>query len=163
MATNNLKEKMAQLVSKEPSKWVEEAKWRSENRTWLKRSQAIAIRILARIDELNITQKELAESMIVSPQQVNKIVKGKENLTLDTISKFEKALGIKLIEIPDTIVCYNYDDVPEETISFKSISALESDISSPINYPDIQENKPSSINMVYDSEKNKYSYTKEAA
>ena len=33
----------------------------------------------------------------VSPQYVNKIVKGKENLTLDTISKLEQALGIKLI------------------------------------------------------------------
>ena len=32
----------------------------------------------------------------VSPQYVNKIVKGKENLTLDTISKLEQALEINL-------------------------------------------------------------------
>jgi transcriptional regulator with XRE-family HTH domain len=44
------------------------------------------------------SQKQLAENMKVSAQQINKIVKGKENLTLETISKLENALGIVLIE-----------------------------------------------------------------
>jgi len=38
--------------------------------------------------------------MGVTPQYINKIVKGKENLTLETIAKIEKALGITLIEVP---------------------------------------------------------------
>jgi ribosome-binding protein aMBF1 (putative translation factor) len=36
--------------------------------------------------------------MKVSPQQINKIVKGQENLTLETISKLEIALNIQLID-----------------------------------------------------------------
>lgn len=37
--------------------------------------------------------------MGVSPQQISKIVKGNENLTLETIVKLEKCLGAKLIEV----------------------------------------------------------------
>ena len=44
-------------------------------------------------------QKTLAELLGVSAQQVSKILKGKENLTLDTISKLEKVLGISIIEV----------------------------------------------------------------
>ncbi|PLX14061.1 MAG: hypothetical protein C0594_00540 [Marinilabiliales bacterium] len=47
-----------------------------------------------------MTQRRLAEEMGVSPQYINKVVKGKENLTLETISKIESVLGITLIEIP---------------------------------------------------------------
>jgi plasmid maintenance system antidote protein VapI len=39
--------------------------------------------------------------MNVSAQQINKIVKGKQNLTFETIGKLEDALGISLIEIID--------------------------------------------------------------
>jgi transcriptional regulator with XRE-family HTH domain len=46
-----------------------------------------------------MSQKELAERIGVSPQQVSKIVKGNENLTLETISKLEAALGVPLIEV----------------------------------------------------------------
>jgi hypothetical protein len=35
-----------------------------------------------------------------SPQYVNKLLKGSENLTLETICKMEKVLQIKLIETP---------------------------------------------------------------
>jgi plasmid maintenance system antidote protein VapI len=52
------------------------------------------------LDVKDMQQKELAEAMDVSPQQVSKIVKGKQNLKLETISKLEAALGIKLFEIP---------------------------------------------------------------
>ena len=48
------------------------------------------------------SQKDLADMMGVSPQQVNKMVRGSENLTLETISKVEKALGIQLMEISET-------------------------------------------------------------
>ena len=41
MAVENLKEKLAAIVSKEPSKWMQEAQWRSDNIAWLKKSQAI--------------------------------------------------------------------------------------------------------------------------
>jgi len=51
------------------------------------------------LKELNWTQAKLADEMKVSPQYVNKIVKGRENLTLETIALLETALGISLITV----------------------------------------------------------------
>ena len=95
-----MKSKFEALVSREPAKWQADAKWRAENKDWLKNSQSIAIRVNAALREKQISQKSLADTMGVSPQQVNKIVKGRENLTLQTISKLEKALGLTLMSIP---------------------------------------------------------------
>jgi DNA-binding Xre family transcriptional regulator len=80
--------------------WLEDAKWRHANADWLDLSAAIAIKILRFLREHKITQKELADRLGFSPQHLSKIVKGSENLTLETICKIQKALGIPLIEVP---------------------------------------------------------------
>lgn len=49
-------------------------------------------------ENAKLSQKQLAERMDVSPQQISKIVKGQENLTLETISNLEIALGIQIID-----------------------------------------------------------------
>jgi transcriptional regulator with XRE-family HTH domain len=54
--------------------------------------------VLKALEEQNLTQKDLAEKMQVSPQQISKIVKGHENLTLETIANLEIALDIKIID-----------------------------------------------------------------
>ena len=99
MAIENLKEKLAQIVDKSQSSWADDFKWREANKSWLKRSQSIAIKVLKVLRDRNKTQAWLANEMSISPQQVNKIVKGRENLTLETIAKIEVALAIQLIEI----------------------------------------------------------------
>jgi transcriptional regulator with XRE-family HTH domain len=43
-----------------------------------------------------MTQKDLAERMNVSPQYISKIVKGAENLSLETITALEEALSVDL-------------------------------------------------------------------
>ncbi len=48
-----------------------------------------------------MTKKKLAEKMGVTPKYISKVVKGKENLTLETISKIEGVLGIRLVEVPN--------------------------------------------------------------
>ena len=95
---NNLKEKLSTLVSDQSSDWKAKAKYRRDNREWLKKSAAIAIRVLNALKAQNLSQKELAERMNISPQQISKIVKGQENLTLETISNLEKALGIQIMD-----------------------------------------------------------------
>jgi ribosome-binding protein aMBF1 (putative translation factor) len=95
---NNLKEKLSTLVSDRPSDWKAKARYRRDNREWLKKSAAIAVRILDALKAQNLSQKELAERMKISPQQISKIVKGQENLTLETISSLEIALGIQIID-----------------------------------------------------------------
>ena len=97
MAVENLEQKLEKLVAGKRSNWQSKAKWRSENKEWLKHSRKIAIKVNLTLRERNIKQKDFAELLGVSPQQVCKILKGRENLTLETISKIEKALSINLI------------------------------------------------------------------
>ena len=79
-----------------PSKWREEAEWIRENASWLRHSQQIAVKVLLKIKVLHLTQKALAERMNYTQQYVSKILKGKENLSLDTMTRLE-ALEISLV------------------------------------------------------------------
>lgn len=80
-----------------PSSWREEAQWRRDNWSWLHHSQKIAVRVLLRMKQLGLTQKVLAERMNCTQQYISKILKGKENMSLDTLSKLESSLGITFI------------------------------------------------------------------
>ncbi|MBC6491039.1 transcriptional regulator [Flavihumibacter stibioxidans] len=91
------KEKFITLVSKETTNSIGRMKARKDNRIFLRMSQLLALDILKRLDELNWTQKQLAERMAVSPQLVSKWVRGTENFTLETLMTLELALGITLI------------------------------------------------------------------
>jgi transcriptional regulator with XRE-family HTH domain len=93
------KEKIAILeqLSEGISPWMQEAEERFENAEWLKLSREIALQVLMELDKQKLSQKDLAGKMKVSPQQINKILTGKENLTLKTIAKLEKALQIQII------------------------------------------------------------------
>ena len=92
-------------ISQVDNSWRDEAIFYRNNKQWLDRSANIAIKILSTLrhnrkeNRFPTTQKDLAEIMNVTPQQVNKMVKGTENLTLETISRIEKALDIQLIDI----------------------------------------------------------------
>lgn len=82
--------------------WIDKVQYRSENKEWLRLSSDIALKILQALKKEKLSQKELANRMGVTPQQVSKIVKGGENLSLQTIAKIEKALGVKILSILDT-------------------------------------------------------------
>ena len=81
------------------SNWHEKAEWRRRNADWLNKSAQIAVSVLEQLRIMGMSQKELANAMGVTPQYVNKVVRGNENLTLETICKLESILGISLIEI----------------------------------------------------------------
>lgn len=55
------------------------------------------MKILLQMKQLGLTQNALAERMNCSQQYVSKILKGKENMSLETLTKLENALGICLI------------------------------------------------------------------
>lgn len=93
------KEKFLALVSKKETKTVERAKERLSKKSYSKLSNQIAFEILERLDELKWSQVRLAKEMGVSPQQVNKWVKGNENFTLDTLGKLGEVLGVELIQV----------------------------------------------------------------
>lgn len=88
------------LEQQQPEKntgWRERAEWRRANRTWLRRSQEIAVRMLDKMEQMHLTQKSLAERMGCSQQYVSKVLKGQENLSLETITKIESALDIDIL------------------------------------------------------------------
>ena len=84
--------------SETSSKWKENAEWRLANKTWLRYSQNIAMMMLDKMEELGLTQKSLAEKMGCSQQYISKVLKGTENLSIETISKIEAALGLEILE-----------------------------------------------------------------
>lgn len=94
------KEKLRKFISRESSAWMEQAEFYEVNKDWLDKSALIAIKILDTLKSQSITQKTLAESIGVSPQYINKVVKGQENLSLETICRIERSLGISLIAVP---------------------------------------------------------------
>lgn len=93
----NNKEKFLALVSKEKTSTEEKNKERIKNRAMLRESQQIAIKVLVKLDELGWSQKDLAKALVVSPQQVTKIVSGKENLTIETQIKLQNILNIPVL------------------------------------------------------------------
>ena len=98
--------------SETPSKWREEAEWRRDNWSWLQHSQKIAVRVLLQMKREGLTQKMLAERMNCTQQYVSKILKGKENLSLDTLTRLENALGIDIIlDEQETYPCMVAEDI----------------------------------------------------
>lgn len=101
-----MKKSIENLLKDSPidKSWVEKEKWKIENERWLDISFTIAVNILSKLranKKLGISPKnqvELSEMVKCTPQYVNKILRGKENLQLETICKFENVLKIKLIE-----------------------------------------------------------------
>lgn len=81
-----------------PSHWREKAEWRRTNRDWLPYARKIAIQATIALNEQGITQRQLAERMECSPQYVSRLLKGEENMSLETITKLENALGIAIIQ-----------------------------------------------------------------
>lgn len=95
MMTN--KEKFMALVSEEPTNALEKNRARIKQRAFLRESQRIALKVLKKLDELGWSQRDLARELEVSPQQITKIVSGKENLTLETQVKLQRVLNIPIL------------------------------------------------------------------
>lgn len=119
-------------MATQDSTWIAAAKSRQENKEWHDRSARIAIRILTQLrdnkkmEKYPTNQKELAELMRVSPQQINKIVKGNENLTLETIARLEALLQTPLLDDASS---------PTEDVAFGSSSTVSYFSVTQINAP----------------------------
>lgn len=97
---NEIVPKLKEHQSSTPSKWRENAEWRMANKSWLRYSQRIAMMMLERMEELHMSQKQLSELMGCSQQYVSKVLKGQENLSLETLSKIERCLDLQIIFEP---------------------------------------------------------------
>lgn len=70
---------------------------KEENLPWLDKSALIAFDVLQKMDELGINKMQLSLMLKVSPSYITKLLKGQQNLTLETIIMLEKALSIKIL------------------------------------------------------------------
>ncbi len=93
------KDILSRLASNKPSNWKANAWFRRENRHWLKYSTAIAQMVIVTMKNQNISQEALAVRSGLPPERIKHIIKGKENLTLEMISKLETALGIQIVKL----------------------------------------------------------------
>ena len=98
-SANEIISNLKKHQSSTPSKWRENAEWRMANKSWLRYSQHIAMLMLDKMDELHMTQKQLSELMGCSQQYISKVLKGQENLSLETLSKIERCLQIQILYI----------------------------------------------------------------
>ncbi|MHA6697371.1 helix-turn-helix domain-containing protein [Chryseobacterium sp. A301] len=86
---------------------VKLAKERIKNREWLKESQRLAVRIMLKLDDLKLTQRDLASMLNVTPQYVNKLLKGKEKFGWEIIVALQKTLDMPIL--------YSYEQELEMT------------------------------------------------
>ncbi|MCQ2360454.1 MAG: helix-turn-helix transcriptional regulator [Paludibacteraceae bacterium] len=103
--------------SQTSSKWMDEVDRKCENRIWVRHSQKIAVRVFLKMRQTGLTQNALAERMGCTQQYISKILKGKENMSLEILSKLEYALNINLIN--DEQVCCSASVAAEEPPEYK--------------------------------------------
>lgn len=147
----NNKENFLKLVSEKKSNTLENIRDRKKNRAMLRESQSIAFKVLLRLEDLKWTQKKLAEKLEVTPQQVTKIISGKENLTIETLVKLQNVLEIALL------VTYIENAVDEMMQTHKVEVTQAYDIPENINIS-IKPNTPSVKKISFTQETETYNY-----
>lgn len=101
---------LEQHQPEQPTGWRERAEWRRANRSWIRRSQEIAVLMLDQMSKMHLTQTAVAERMGCTQQYVSKVLKGQENLSLETITKIEEALDLTLLVRPVRTFDFNVED-----------------------------------------------------
>lgn len=105
-------EKLAEMAKPRSDKAPEVVQRRRDSREWLRMSQDIALCLHYYLRKMKMTQKDLSEKLGVSPTYVGKLLKGQENLTLETISNLQRVIGQELISVFHP---YEYKDVLTKT------------------------------------------------
>jgi transcriptional regulator with XRE-family HTH domain len=139
MSTNLKKENSSIVVKEEKQTWRELMAFRRENEKWLEKSSNIATTIFFKLKDLGKSQKWLADQLNVSSQQVSKIMKGKENLTLQTVSNIEEVLGGQLmstVNIEEVVI----DEVVTEEVVSEEVIIAEVAIKEVISETDMVDN-----------------------
>jgi transcriptional regulator with XRE-family HTH domain len=94
---------ITKLVSPRPSGWKAKAATRLKEKGILRDQREVCLIVLEELGDRKMTQAALAALMDVSPQFVNRLLKGDENFTFQTIHKLQDALGIRIMTIERTL------------------------------------------------------------
>lgn len=91
--------KFNELISNEKSNWVQDANFRNDNRYWLVNSKKVALKILRRIREQNISKELLSDKTDIPMEILDTMLKGKYNYSIEEIGRIEKALNINILNV----------------------------------------------------------------
>ncbi|WP_343658966.1 helix-turn-helix transcriptional regulator [Chryseobacterium sp.] len=111
------KEKYLKRIAGQETDAIKEAKERIDNRSWLRESKKLALKILIRLDELNWSQRILSVKLEVTPQYVNKLLKGNEKFGFDILVKLQDVLSMSIFA--------DYED-KKETLLKPNITTVKS-------------------------------------
>ena len=100
MKIDTIIDRLSRYQSDEPSEWrVEEERIRhAKSRGWLQYSRKIAIKVAVAMKQQGLSRQDVADRMGCTPQYISRLLKGEENLSLETISKLEDALNIAILQ-----------------------------------------------------------------
>lgn len=87
------------LSSGNTSNWINEAEFRLQNKYWLDKTRLLALLVLKKLKELNLTKQEFAEKCNLHVDEIEAIVTGKFDICISVIVKIEKLLDIEIIKI----------------------------------------------------------------
>lgn len=92
--------RLSRYQSDEPTKWMvaEERIRYAKAKGWLRYSRKIAIKMAMAMKQQGLSRQDVADRMECSPQYISKLLKGEENLSLETICKLEDALNIAILQ-----------------------------------------------------------------
>lgn len=92
------KENLSKIAQDESEEEKLLAKEHRENRDLYKASMKIAMKIKRAMRLANMNQTQLAQKMGLNPAVISRLLNGKANLELKTMVRFEKELGISIID-----------------------------------------------------------------
>ena len=93
-------DRLSRYQSDKPSDWrvEEERVLYAKSQGWLPYSRKIAIKVAVAMKQQGLSRQDVADRMECSPQYISKLLKGTENLSLETICKLEDALNIAILQ-----------------------------------------------------------------
>ena len=122
--------RLSRYQSDEPSEWrVEEERIRyAKSKGWLQYSRKIAIKVAMSMKRQGLSRQDVADRMGCSPQYISKLLKGEENLSLETICKLEDALNIAILQyntnLHKLLLAHSFYQLPVLRVEFQQLFLL---------------------------------------
>lgn len=132
------KEKFLGLVSGKDDQWVAGFEANIANEEAFDANMRIVLKIIDYMRRERLKQKELAARLEVSPQYINKLLRGKENIKVETALQYGKKLGIELVTIPSENK-FSYEEQTYSAIEYCVVpfGAMAESVVSDCNYSKI--------------------------
>ena len=84
--------------SETPSTFMEDAKKRQEDETWLKWSRGVSLSIVDYMQENGYSRTDISNQLGVSPQYVSRLLSGRTNFSFKSVAQIEHKLGISCMQ-----------------------------------------------------------------